>query len=336
MALEGVALGVGRPDMAVLNVVSGPYGGVFGSWLAATGAEVVELAVPFDGAVSPEKVSRILDARPEIEVVSVVHAEAASGNKNPLSAVAEVTKDHDALLVVDAVASFGAELLTVDRWGIDLCVIGPQKALAGPAGVSGVAVSDRAWQWLEANHQAPRRSALSLLDWKHRWIDPGRTSLPVIPSTLDLLALEAALTRIDAEGLESTIARHRAAASAARVGVRALGLEPWVDHDEHAADVVTTVHTPALSSFDELRKLIDHAQRPLISLGAGSLSRKLLRINHTGQAANSAAVTDALEDLFRITLGRSPSSGEETRRLEAAQQLSLETWNSALPTGADR
>jgi aspartate aminotransferase-like enzyme len=333
VALEAVARGVGRPHVVVLNVVSGPYGGVFGSWLRATGAEVVEIAVPFDGAVSPEEVGRILDARPEIEIVSLVHAEAATGNTNPLAVVAEVTRGHDALLVVDAVASVGAQPLPVDAWDIDLCVIGPQKALAGPSGVSGVVVSDRAWRWLEANHQAPRQSALSLLDWKYQWIDAGRQSLPVIPSTLDLVAFEAALTRIGREGLGSTIARHRAAAAAARTGVHALGLEPWVERDDQAAPVVTTVHTPADRSTEDVRRLIDPSRPPLVSPGVGPLSERLLRINHTGRAANSVVVTDALEDLFTIALGRRPRPGVETRRLLAAQHLSVQAWDSAVHGG---
>jgi aspartate aminotransferase-like enzyme len=335
VALEAVALGVGRPHMTALNVVSGPYGGVFGSWLRSTGATVVEVAVPFDGAVTPEEVGRMLDARPEIEVVSMVHAEAATGNKNPLAAVAEVTRAHGALLVVDAVASVGAEPLLVDRWGIDLCVIGPQKALAGPAGVSGVAVSDRAWQWLEANHQAPRHSALSLLDWKYEWIDSGRRSLPVIPSTLDLLALEAALTRIGVEGLDATIARHRTAATAARVGLRSLGLEPRVEDDDQAAHVVTTVRKPGNRSAGDVLRLLDPLRPPLVSPGVGSLSEELLRINHTGRAANPVAVTDALEDVFTIALGRRPHAGVEARRLVVARRLSLDAWDSALHKDAD-
>jgi aspartate aminotransferase-like enzyme len=336
VALEAVALGLGRTGVTVLNVVSGPYGGVFGSWLRSTGATVVDVAVPFDGAVTPEEVGRILKARPEIVAVSMVHAEAATGNKSALASVAEVIRDHGALLVVDAVAAVGAEPLLVDRWGIDVCVIGPQKALAGPAGVSCVAVSDRAWNWLEANHQAPRHSALSLLDWKHAWIDSGRRSLPVIPSTLDLLALEAALVRIAAEGHDATIARHRAAATAARVGLRALGLEPWVARDDEAAHVVTTVRKPGNRSAGDVLMLLDPLRPPLVTPGVGALSEVLLRINHTGRAANPAAVTDALEDVFTITLGRRPHAGVEGKQLVTAQRRALEAWDAALHDGAAR
>ncbi|KOG89067.1 aspartate aminotransferase, partial [Streptomyces varsoviensis] len=70
--------------------------------------------------------------------------------------------------------------------------------MAGPAGVSAVAVSDRAWARIAANPQAPRRSYLSLMDWKERWIDGGRTALPHAPAQLEMLALEQAADRVEA------------------------------------------------------------------------------------------------------------------------------------------
>jgi hypothetical protein len=67
----------------------------------------------------------------------------------------------------------------------------------------------------------------------------------------------------------------------------------------------------------------------------GSLSEELLRINHTGRAANPVAVTDALEDVFTIALGRRPHAGVEARRLVVARRLSLDAWDSALHNDAD-
>jgi aspartate aminotransferase-like enzyme len=330
LGLEAAARGIASPGTTVLNVVSGPYGGMFGSWLRSAGATVVELPVPFDGAVAPEQLDHALDERPDVAVVSLVHAEAATGNKNPLAALAEVTRRHGVLLVVDAVASVGAEPLSIDAWGIDLCIVGPQKALAGPSGVAVVTVSERAWNWMESNPHAPRQSALSLLDWKHQWIDGGRTTLPVIPATLELLALEAAVQRINLEGLGSTVARHRAAATAVRAGVRALGLEPWVDHDDDAAHVVTTVHIPMGRSAAEVLRLGDPWRPPLISLGMGPLAEKLVRVNHTGIRAQPTVATDSMEDLFAIALGRRPRAGAEARQLVVAQRLALDLWDQAL------
>ena len=105
-----------------------------------------------------------------------------------------------ALFYLDAVASVGAEPVLPDAWGVDLCVIGAQKAMGGPAGVSAVSVSERAWARMAANPEAPRRSYLSLLDWKERWIDGGRKALLHAPAQLEMLALEACVERIEADG----------------------------------------------------------------------------------------------------------------------------------------
>lgn len=94
-----------------------------------------------------------------------------------------MVRSHGALFMLDAVASVGAEPLLPDAWGVDLCVIGAQKAMGGPAGVSAVSVSERAWERIAANPEAPRRSYLSLLDWKERWIDGGRKALLHAPTS---------------------------------------------------------------------------------------------------------------------------------------------------------
>ncbi len=205
-----------RGGSTALNVVTGPYGETFGGWLRSCGAEVVTLTAPFTGAVGADEVARALREHPETGLVSLVHAEAATGNTNPVAEIGAVVREHGALLMLDAVASVGAEPLLTDAWGVDLCVIGGQKALAGPAGVSAVSVSARAWDRIAANEGAPRGSYLSLLDWKERWLDGGRKALPHAPAQLEMLALEAAVDRVLEEGLDSSIARHRAASAATR------------------------------------------------------------------------------------------------------------------------
>ncbi|MDG4861951.1 aminotransferase class V-fold PLP-dependent enzyme, partial [Streptomyces sp. T-3] len=200
LPLEGCIRSAARPGTVALNVITGPYGQTFGNWLRDCGAEVIDLAVPFHTAVTPAQVEQALTERPDIDFVSLVHAEAATGNTNPVAGIGAVVREHGALFYLDAVASVGAEPLLPDAWGVDLCVIGAQKAMGGPAGVSAVSVSERAWQRFAANPDAPRRSYLSLLDWKERWIDGGRKALLHAPAQLEMLALDACMERIEAEG----------------------------------------------------------------------------------------------------------------------------------------
>ena len=160
--------------------------------MSDAGTEVENVVTPFDRAVTPDHVGQALDRFGPVDLVSVVHAEAATGVVNDLAAISEVARSRGALVIVDAVASVGAEPLAIDAWQLDIVVLSTQKALAGPSGASVVALSPRAWAVL-AEHPSPwRSSVLSLLDWRDRWVLAGRSVLPVIPSHLETRALGAA------------------------------------------------------------------------------------------------------------------------------------------------
>ncbi|MGW8376978.1 aminotransferase class V-fold PLP-dependent enzyme [Streptomyces sp. ODS28] len=303
LPLEACIRSAARPGSTALNIVTGPYGETFGNWLRGSGAEVITVTAPFTGAVSAEQVAGALREHPETELVSLVHAEAATGNTNPVPEIASVVREHGALLMLDAVASVGAEPLLTDEWGVDLCVIGGQKALAGPAGVSAAAVSPRAWERIEANEQAPRGSYLSLLDWKKRWTDAGRTALPHAPAQYEMLALEQALDRVEADGLDATIARHRAAAAALRAGARALPeLEPYVVRDEDAAPAATTLRSPAHLDAREVVAGAAAAGDVPVQAGGGDLAAEMIRVNHYGRAASRETVLASL-DALALSLG---------------------------------
>ncbi|MFJ2402114.1 pyridoxal-phosphate-dependent aminotransferase family protein [Streptomyces xanthochromogenes] len=324
LSLEGCIRGAARPGSTALNVVTGPYGQTFGNWLRDCGAEVVDLEVPFHAAVTAEQIDRALTDRPEIDFVSLVHAEAATGNTNPVAEIGEVVRRHGALFMLDAVASVAAEPLLPDAWGVDLCVIGAQKAMGGPAGVSAVSVSARAWERIAANPSAPRRSYLSLLDWKQRWIDGGRKALLHAPAQLEMLALEACVERIESEGLDAVMARHASAAAATRAGALALGggLVPYVHEAPDAAPVATTLRTPEGVDASELvaKALAADPSLPLIA-GGGALASTMIRVNHYGVDATRGVVQSSL-----AALGAALGEYGIAVDLEAARKAVSTTW----------
>ena len=300
LPLEGAIRSAAGPGTVALNVITGPYGQTFGNWLRDCGATVIDLAVPFHTAVTAEQIREAFAEHPGIDFVSLVHAEAATGNTNPVAEIGEVVRSHGALFYLDAVASIGAEPVLPDAWGVDLCVIGAQKAMGGPAGVSAVSVSERAWARMAANPGAPRRSYLSLLDWKERWVDGGRKALLHAPAQLEMLALEACVERIEAVGLDAVMARHASAAAATRAGAVALGggLEPYVYEASEAAPVATTLRAPAGVVASELvaRALESDLSLPLAA-GGGALAKEMIRVNHYGVDATAEVVQRCLAAL---------------------------------------
>jgi aspartate aminotransferase-like enzyme len=333
LGLEAAARGIGGPGRRVLNIVTGPYGTLLGTWLGAGGAEVTSLSVPAGRAVSVAAVESALAAPGGYDAVAVVHAEAATGVVNPLAPVAALARRAGALLVVDAVASVGAEPLLIDEWGLDLVIVGPQKALGGPSGVCAAVVGPRGWDGLATNPAAPRDSILSLLDWRDRWLRPGRGTLPTTPHHLETRALAAALDRLAEGGLAAVVRRHRRARNAARAGLRALGLSLYVTADDEAASVATVAMLPpAAVQEDPVRLLAAAASSQaegaddswLIAGPAfGSLAHRALRLNHAGPGAALAPVLATL-----AYLGSALSAAGQDADVSAALAAAAARWQA--------
>ncbi len=283
LALEAVASSLARPAMTAVNIVTSPYGTYFGTWLRRGGATVHDVVAESGKPITADAVRAALRPLPVVDLVAVVHAETSNGSLNPLPEIAALAKSKNALLVVDGVASFGGHRLEVDALGIDVAVIGPQKAIGGPAGVSIAAISPRAWEAIGKSSQ-PSPSSLALADIKQSWLDRGRGALPGMPSALEFWALEAALDQVEAEGLDRLIARHERAATATRAGLRALGPQPWIADDGAASTLVTSAPVPAGIDAEALVRAAALFGVAL-SHGFGDTSGKLVRLDHTGARA---------------------------------------------------
>lgn len=286
VALEAVATSIARPGLRALNIVTSPYGTWFGKWLARGGSDVVTITAEPARAITIEAVEQALDAAPGIAVLALVHAESASGICNPLEEIAALARSRGILTIVDAVASIGGHRLDVDALGLDIAVIGPQKALSGPAGLSALSISRDAWK-LVSEENSPRDSILSLLDQK-TWIENGRGALPGTIAPLEFFALDAALDRIENEGMPAVIERHARASRATRAGLEALGARLWASENT-TSKLVTTVETPSATTPSDIIAAAKHLGCDLTP-GVGPGAERLLRFNHTGNRARFETV----------------------------------------------
>ncbi|HTS97794.1 MAG TPA: alanine--glyoxylate aminotransferase family protein [Streptosporangiaceae bacterium] len=301
LGLEAAAASLIRSDDVVLNLVSGVFGKGFGWWARRYAKEVIEVEVPYDSAVPADSVRAALADRPDVSVVAVVHCETPSGTMNDLDAIGPVVAGHGALLIVDAVSSFGGAPCDFAAWDADLVVVGPQKCLGGPPGLSMLHVSDAAWEHMEANPDAPRASMLSILDWKD--VHPVDRLFPFTPSVSDIYALHACLEQYLAEGPAAVLRRHQSAARAVRAGAEALGLELWAADRSICSDTVTALKVPAPLDEREVRARARAESGVMLSGGQGDLTGKVIRIGHMGPTAYQMSPVIALAALGRALRG---------------------------------
>ena len=245
--LEAAVKALAVPGAPAATIMTSVYGDEMEAWFEAAGAPTTSLDLRgLDRAATPAEVERLLDAAPGIGVLAVVQGEALTGLVNPIDEIVAVAAARDVKLMIDSVSSVGAEPFTPELWGRAISgaraisVIGAQKGLGGPSGLSLAVIDRRLWDEIEANPAAPRRSFLSLLDIKRSWLDTGRASFFGMPSAEELIVLRTALRAAVARGIGAIEEEHRRAMLRARAVVREIPGLALTIADAEASAVATT------------------------------------------------------------------------------------------------
>jgi aspartate aminotransferase-like enzyme len=141
-AMEAAVVNVLSPGERMLACVAGSFGQRWVDIGRAHGREVKILAAPWGEAVPPDAVRAALDDDAAIRAVFVQHSESSTGVRHDVTALGRIVSGRKGvLLVVDAISGAGAMALETDAWGLDVVVVGSQKALALPPGLAFLALA---------------------------------------------------------------------------------------------------------------------------------------------------------------------------------------------------
>jgi alanine-glyoxylate transaminase/serine-glyoxylate transaminase/serine-pyruvate transaminase len=284
-AWEAALTNVLSRDDKVLVLESGRFAIGWGEQATMLGCEVEVLAGDFRRAVRPAAVAARLraDGKNAIKAILVAQIDTASGVVNDVAAIADAvrTTGHEALIMVDVVASLGCMPFEMDAWGVDVAVAGSQKGLMTPPGLGFTAASPRA---RAAHAKAGLRTPY--WDWTFRDGDVHYHKYCGTPPEQMLFGLRAALDMIFAEGLDAVFRRHRLLAEATRraVGVwtegQAIGFN--IAEPAERSDTVT-----AVSARDgmNVQPLVDYCAKEcgvVLGRALGALEGRGFRIAHMG------------------------------------------------------
>ena len=274
--LEAAVVNLLSPGDLVLVASIGVFGDRFAEIARSFGAEVTKLDFPWGDPADPDAIRAELAANPRIKAVLVTHNETSTGVTNDLAAIAEVAREFEKLLVVDAISSVGSLDLPTDRWGCDVVIGGSQKGWMVPPGLVFVSVSPRAWA---ANSEA--KMPRFYWDWAaaKRTLERGQT--PATPAISVLYGLEASLALMAEEGLAGIVRRHHRVAERCRRGAEALGLE-LLAKPGYRSDTVTAVKVPAGVDARALLKALREKHDVVLAGGQGKLAGQIIRIGHLG------------------------------------------------------
>ncbi len=286
------ASGTGAVEAGVINLVKKgdkiiiPVNGEFSNRLSqlieGQGANVVKLETPPGQNATFDQVKEAFDNNKDVKAFYVVHNETSTGTMvNYLDKVSDLTSRNDAFYVVDSVSLLGGVELPVDKWNIDVCLTGAQKALAAPPGISPISVSAKAKKYMIAN--PPSTMYFNLARYFQYYEESKHT--PFTPALPLLYAYREALTIMLEEGLQNVYKRHKICSDALYFGLSAIGLTPYVTNEEDRS-----ISIVALNYLDGLedktfRSTLADKFKVLVAGGFGNLKGKVFRVGCMGEVS---------------------------------------------------
>lgn len=324
------ASGTGAMDATVSNLFSrgdkvivcsaGKFGERWHEIAKAYGLEATVLSAPYGKSVAAAQVEAALAHEPQAKAVFVQASETSTGAAHDVRAMARAVAKTDAILVVDAITGLGTMPLDIDGWGLDVLIGGSQKAFMIPPGLAFLAISPKAWKFMES---ATLPHYYFNLKKEKKSGEAGESSWT--PATSLILALAEALRYIKQMGMPKLVENAQMLAHATRTAVTRMGLELFAP--ESPAASATAVKAPAGMDSGVIVKEFRNRFGAVIANGQGSMKGQIFRIAHLGyfDFADLFAVIAGLEIIlnangFPVKYGTGVAAVQEVYEEAAVKQ----------------
>ena len=283
------ASGTGAVEASVVNLVKKgdkviiPVNGEFSSRLSQMiewqGPNVVKLETEPGTNATFDQVKEAFDNNKDVKAFYVVHNETSTGTQvKYLDKISDLTSRNDCFYVVDSVSLLGGVELPVDKWNIDVCMTGSQKAIAAPPGISPISVSPRAKKYM--NENPPPTMYFNLSRYFKYYEESKHT--PFTPALPLLYAYREALRIILEEGMDARIKRHKICSDALYSGLSAIGLTPFAKEEDRSISIIALNYLEGLED-NTFRNTLAQKFRVLVAGGFGNLKGKVFRVGCMGE-----------------------------------------------------
>ena len=318
-AMEASVSNLTSPGDKVVVLTAGKFGERWRDIAKAFGCQVELVSAPYGQTFDLAEVKSKLDGA---RVLYMQGTETSTGARHDVKGVASLLKGTDTLLVVDAITGLGTTKFDVDGWGIDVIIGGSQKAVMIPPGLAYLAVSERAWQRMEA-----AKNPRYYFDLRKERKSAAKGESAYTPATALIAGMLAALDYIRksgkgdlAAGRDALIHNAETSAQMVRAGAKALGMELFAPTCPAAA-VTALVPPPGVTDSGTLVKEFRERFAMVVANGQGEMKGKMIRIAHLGyyDYLDAIGVIGALEQVLlqvapghRFELGAGAKAVQET------------------------
>src|SRR5699024_2812789 len=206
LGLESAIACLVENDTDVLCLSNGFFGDGFVDFVESYGGTPTVVGAEYDEPLPLSELDTALEAG-NYDVATLVHCETPTGVLNDVAPALKRLHEHGAVTVLDAVSSLGG--VSVPTTDVDVCLGASQKCFSAPPGLTTASISERAWARMEEID--PDSLYTNFLPWQDT-----SDGFPYTHLSTNIVALDVALDRVLADGLETVYDRHRKVADLCR------------------------------------------------------------------------------------------------------------------------
>jgi len=228
----------------LLNIINGAYGRRISQIACIHSIPLLEINFEENQLPDLHEIETALKNNPGITHVAVVHGETTTGLLNPIEEIGEIASRFHKSFIVDAMSTFGAYDIDMDKLNISYLISSSNKCIEGIPGFSYVLVNRTE---LEKCKYQIRSLSLDLFgQWKGL---NSNGQFRFTPPVQVLLAFHAALDDLEAEGgVIARAARYATNNSLLVGGMKALGFELYLQSDARSY-IITSFLYPDHPNF---------------------------------------------------------------------------------------
>lgn len=278
------------PGRKVLVLNLGTFSNRFAELSRGVGATAVQL---FPEPCAPFRAKDVKEAleKDNFDVLTIVQGETSCGIRNTeLQDIIKLAKSKNVKTIVDTVCTLSTMPLLMDEWGIDIVVTGGQKGLSSVAGVSLIAFSESAYEFVAARE----------VNMPHWCLDPRRAynfwckhEYHYTAPVNGINALYEALRLICEETLEKRHERHASSSKLLQASLEKMGLTLYAPEDCRLNSVVAINNPEGVDS----KELIAYIKKQYLVEISGAFGLNVVRIGQMGEQCRPQNVKRVLEAL---------------------------------------
>jgi len=284
-AVEAMLTSLVPRTAATLVVANGVYGERMATMLARRQRPHELIRANWLDPIPLDAVEAALARNPAIRFVACVHHETTTGRLNAIDALGQLCRSRGVGLLLDAVSSFGAEIIRFSEWNLLAAAAAGNKCLHGVPGTAFVLARADAIEACAGNADAVY---LDLHD-QFRLQRDGWS--PFTQNVQGFFALQEALREFEeAGGRAARFERYARLSSRVRRDLVALGARQLVP-ESACSSMLTAFRLPPGTAYGDLHDGLRRAGFTIYG-GQGQLAADIFRV------ATMGAITDADIDRF--------------------------------------